>query len=232
MNQLGVFAKYWQPGLVKTRLAATIGAEAASRLHREFLTTILARCGGLVERSVLAFTPPDRRDEFLRIAGDRWQVEPQSDGDLGQRMRAYFESAFSRGAQRVLLIGADSPDLPRAFIRQALSQLAQVPIVLGPADDGGYYLIGMRAPIPDVFSAIEWSSPAVWQQTIARLRTLGCDFAQLPAWYDVDDASTLLRLQVELAQCDQHEPPLMRLLKFVDPICEQLIQDGTNGPLT
>jgi rSAM/selenodomain-associated transferase 1 len=198
MRQLGVFAKYWQPGAVKTRLAASIGHLAAARLHRQCVRTILARAAGLAERRTLMVTPPERLAEFARFAGAAWEVEPQSTGDLGSRMRHYFETSFARGATQVLLIGSDSPTLPVAHLERAFESLARHAVVLGPARDGGYYLVGAAGQPPPIFDGVAWSSDAVWRQTVERLAAARCAFDELPEWYDVDTLDDLQRLRAEL----------------------------------
>lgn len=199
MRQLGIFAKFWSAGEVKTRLAATIGAEAASRLHEVFVRTLLARFGAAADRRVLAFSPPERRREFEAMAAGQWRLESQAAGDLGRRMQAFFENAFAAGAERVVLIGSDSPTLPLGCIEAAFEQLASRPVVLGPAHDGGYYLIGAAREPPPVFDSIAWSQPTVFAETVARLQDAGLDHGLLPAWYDVDTHDDLTRLQAEVS---------------------------------
>lgn len=199
MRQLGIFAKYPQPGRVKTRLAASIGDEPACRLYRAFVETLLARFSDVADRRILAFSPPERRAEFEALAGRCWQLAEQSAGDLGQRMQRYFKDAFERGASRVVLLGSDSPTLPVEYVEQAFELLNKISVVLGPSDDGGYYLIGAAERVPPIFDDIAWSSEAVWEQTTNRLRSLGQDFRELPPWYDVDDEKDLRRLRDELS---------------------------------
>ena len=197
VTQLGVFAKYWQPGKVKTRLAASVGDEAASELYRQFLLTTLTRFAGVAERQVLGFTPPDRRGEFAALAGERWTLWSQGEGDLGVRMRAYFQAALNGGATRVVLIGSDSPSLPIQYAQKAFDLLAEKPVVLGPARDGGYYLLGMAGEVAPVFDDIAWSTSRVWTQTIEQLEHHGIAYHVLPQWYDIDHADDLERLKTQ-----------------------------------
>ena len=198
MRQLGMFAKYWAPGQVKTRLAAAIGAEAAARLHAVFVRTLLARFRATADRRVLAFSPSERRAEFEAILPAAWRLEPQAAGDLGRRMQHYFETALTAGAERVVLIGSDSPTLPAEYIEAAFDQLQSRPVVLGPAHDGGYYLVGAALKLPPIFDAIAWSQPTVFEATIARLQAAGREYGLLPAWHDVDTHDDLVRLKAEL----------------------------------
>lgn len=218
MDQLAMFAKYWEPGRVKTRLAASIGAPAASRLYRRFVLTLVQRFADVGQRRVLAYTPAERRPEFETIATDRWRLAAQAGGDLGQRMQAYFADAFRGGATRVVLIGSDSPNLPVAVVNEAFQRLAQVSVVLGPAEDGGYYLVGAVGCIPPIFAGIRWSSPQVWPQTVDRLRAAGCAYGVLPPWYDVDDLTSLRRMLRDLTRQAPSDGPLGELREEVSRI--------------
>jgi len=218
MNQLGIFAKYWEPGRVKTRLAAAIGDEAASSLHRRFVLTLLSRFEGVGHRRVLAYTPPERRAEFESLVADSWHLATQADGDLGQRMQHYFADAFRCGANRVVLIGSDSPNLPIDFVNDAFQQLDTSPVVLGPADDGGYYLVGAAGGVPPIFRGVQWSSSQVWSQTVRLLRDVGCPYGALPAWYDVDDLPGLQRMYRELGDLERLDEPLRRLREDVTKV--------------
>ncbi len=193
-SELGVFAKFWQPGAVKTRLAASVGNERAAEIYHEFLTTTLARFGHLADRRVIGFTPAERQAEFAQLAGSDWSLRPQADGDLGGRMHTYFEQSFADGVERVVLIGSDSPTLPVEFIEQAFELLAQKQVVLGPTEDGGYYLVGISGSIRPIFEEIPWSTPDVWKTTVAQLNQHSIDYAELPLWYDIDDEEDLKRL--------------------------------------
>jgi len=197
-RQFGVFGKYWEPGRVKTRLAAVVGPESASGLYREFLATLLRRFSGAAERCVLAFTPDDRRNAMRQLAGPTWELTPQEGADLGHRMKRYFESAAAAGFDRVLLIGSDSPTLPAKYVEEAYERLATHGVVLGPSADGGYYLVGIAGPLPPIFDDITWSSPDVWRQTCDRLAEAGGRSHVLPTWYDVDEFTDLERLKAEL----------------------------------
>ena len=210
-----MFAKYWEPGCVKTRLAAAIGDLAASTLYRRFVLTLLQRFAGVGQRRVLAYTPAERRMEFESLAADDWLLAAQADGDLGGRMQDYYADAFRSGATRVVLIGSDSPNLPVDYVNDAFQQLDKYPVVLGPADDGGYYLVGAAGSVPPIFAGIQWSSPRVWSQTVSRLRDADCPYGVLPAWYDVDDLASLRRIYRDMADQEPSDEPLRRLREDV-----------------
>ena len=216
MRCLGLFAKYWQPGRVKSRLAESIGAAPAADLYQTFRATLLGRLAGSADRRVLAYTPAERHDRFHQLLAETmpesWTLEPQPAGDLGARMRRFFDTAFAAGASHVVLIGSDSPNLPIPFVDQAFVALEQSPVVLGPTTDGGYYLVGARDATPPIFDEIAWSSPSVWQQTVDRLDALSITYRSLPRWYDVDDLTDLRRLSDDLSRgADTH--PALKLLR-------------------
>ena len=120
---------------------------------------------------------------------------------------------MGRGIQQFVVIGADSPNVPIEFIEQAFDELSRVPVVLGPSEDGGYYLLGTAGFVPPIFEQIAWGTPAVWSQTTTRLASAQLPFARLPSWYDVDRLTDLRRLLDDLATC--HEPELRELRRRI-----------------
>lgn len=215
-TQLGMFAKYWQPGAVKTRLAASIGNDRAASLHRLFLQTLLHRLQNVASQNVLCFTPANSAAFFRELHLDSWHLQPQAAGDLGTRMRHYFASALSNTEPpRTVLIGSDSPDLPLECVQEALERLREFPVVLGPTTDGGYYLIGLSQMVPPIFDDIPWSTPEVWPLTTARLAAAQIPYHVLPQWYDVDDEAGLNAL---LRQINESEPADHHLLTLKDAI--------------
>ncbi len=206
-THLAIFAKFWQPGAVKTRLAETIGRAAAAAVYRESLRTLLIRFASVAASRELVFTPDDRRPEFRSLALQAWQLEEQGMGDLGQRMARFFERAFASGRSRVVLIGSDSPTVPSSYVDQAFDALEHHAVVLGPSEDGGYYLVGARGDrVPPIFFDMHWSTEQVLPQTIARLQRHNIQYALMPTWYDVDSAADLRRLYDELTQSTAKDP--------------------------
>lgn len=216
MRQLGMFAKYWQAGTVKTRLAAAIGDQAASDIYYGFLRALVRRLGDVADYRIIAYTPQEHRDEFETLAGRDWATEPQAAGDLGQRMANFFATAFRRSPGPVVLIGSDSPTLPTEYIDRAFEALQDVPVVLGPSIDGGYYLIGAVGTVPSVFTGVTWSTDQVYGQTIALLRNAGCRYLTLPAWYDVDDFAALHKLRDELAETPLLDNNVRNVKRLID----------------
>lgn len=191
---LGIFAKRPEPGRVKTRLAAETSPEWAAEVADGFLRETLERVRRLAVRRVLAYAPADAGPWFSALTKNRFDLCPQSDGDLGQRMAAFFAAQFAQGAQRVVLIGTDSPSLPLAYIEQALTDLGGADVVLGPAADGGYYLVGCRGRVPPIFAGVRWGTAHVLGETLARLDA-AWKVAVLPPWYDVDTLADWHMLQ-------------------------------------
>lgn len=184
----GLFAKPPVLGTVKTRLAADVGDEAASDLYTAFVADLLNLHEATGDVRVLGFGGRNlaTSEAWARsVAGDPYQVWAQPDGNLGLRMHAFFEHALALG-DRAVLIGTDSPNLPLAYVEQAFAALEKHDVVLGPASDGGYYLVGQRGSAQDIFGSIEWSSARVFEQTAVTVRRNQAALAVLPVWYDVD----------------------------------------------
>ncbi|GAC1301183.1 MAG: TIGR04282 family arsenosugar biosynthesis glycosyltransferase [Isosphaeraceae bacterium] len=188
---LGTFAQKSEPGRVKTRLAKALGDELAARIHEAMLLDWLdiwdserfLAPGG---RRVVVFDPPDAGPWFDVSVPTSFALQPQSAGDLGARMKSFFEGEFEDGAERVVLVGSDSPTLDPSIVISAFLCLEGRDVVLGPATDGGYYLVGCRPPVPPIFEDMDWSTPEVLSRTIDRLQVTGLSLAILPPWYDID----------------------------------------------
>jgi uncharacterized protein len=184
-EQLILFAKAPRLGAVKSRLAETAGPECALTIYRELVETLLARLHTL--RGVeLRFTPDDARSEIEPWLGEKWFATPQGNGDLGERLTRAFAEAFARGAERVVIIGSDCPEVNAADVRTAFRELREHDLVVGPATDGGYWLIGLRAAHPELFAQVAWSSESVLGQTLAHARSLGLRIQLLRILADID----------------------------------------------
>jgi len=185
-----VFAKDPRPGAVKTRLATALGETGAATLYRDLVertlrTATQAREKGIVGDVIVHGTPSIRTTAFANWERvHRIVLAEQSQGDLGARMRAALEGALQRGG-RALLIGTDAPAIDVAYIAQAADALDSHDAVFGPAEDGGYVLIGLRRPL-DLFGGIAWGQADVMALTRARLRQLGASWFELPTSWDVD----------------------------------------------
>jgi rSAM/selenodomain-associated transferase 1 len=195
---LGIFAKAPRPGQVKTRLAAASSPEWAARVAEAFLLDLLGRLSQLDMPRVLAYSPLEEEEYFRGLAGDAFSLVPQVEGNLGQRMAAFFAGQFHSGADAVVLLGTDSPTVPLAFVEQAFRELERVDVVLGPATDGGYYLLGCARQVPPIFENIAWSASSVLRDTVRCLMDPRWRLAVLPPWYDVDTPNDWQMLQGHL----------------------------------
>ena len=210
---LVVFVKEPRPGAVKTRLAAAVGSEAAAELYRTLAESVLEATTpvpGEYERLVF-FDPPEAR-RALRDWLPGVSLRAQAPGDLGERLADAFARAFGRGATRVAIVGSDAPGVTRETALRALEALAEADVVLGPAQDGGYYLIALRAAHPELVRGIDWSTPAVLPQTLERAAAAGLVVRQLEPLRDVD---TLEDLRAEWPGLERRlaaRPQLLRVL--------------------
>jgi len=191
---LGIFAKWPEPGRVKTRLAIGASPGFAIRVAESFLADTLERLQDFPARRLVAYTPPERELDFIHLIRGRFELTPQGEGDLGRRMADFFRARFSEGSKHVVLLGTDSPTVPIDYIHQAFQKLKDADLVLGPALDGGYYLIGCKTQMPAVFDGITWGQSNVLAETLNRISS-DVRLALLPPWYDVDsvEAWNMLR---------------------------------------
>jgi uncharacterized protein len=188
-HALVVFARAPELGRVKTRVAAELGAHAALSAYRRLADHVMAAVQGGERYSLtVAYTPPDAERQMRQWLGWSVSLTPQAEGDLGDRMQRAIADAISNGAERVVVIGTDCPDVTAATVEEAFARLADADIVLGPATDGGYYLIGMSRLHRSVFDDVPWSSPETLRVTLARVRAAGLSVAQLEERRDIDTA--------------------------------------------
>ena len=182
----------------KSRLAPDVEPAEHEQLRHALFDDTLDRLRP-VQHATLAVVcePPGAVDEIQARVGASIQVIPQRAGDLGTRLHGVADDVTKRGASGVVIVGSDLPDLPPVFVQQAVDSLRRPDdrLVLGPASDGGYYLIGLRTPRTELFRGIDWGTPRVLQQTLQRARELGLEVVTLPEWADVDDGRDLQRLQ-------------------------------------
>lgn len=193
-HALVVLARYPRAGEVKTRLAAAIGAAPTARLYRAFLEDLRRRFADRRTWELCwGFDPPD--SPFAEEIAAPAPAFPQAAGDLGDRMQAALATVFAAGARLAVLIGSDVPHLPLRTVEQAFESLsAGAEVVLAPAEDGGYALIGMRSLRPALFSRVRWGTDSVLRDTIRAAREAGVEPALLPVTYDVDELGGLERL--------------------------------------
>jgi rSAM/selenodomain-associated transferase 1 len=189
-----VFVRAPEPGRVKTRLAAGIGPQAALGVYRRLAEHTLREAAALAGEGVqvrVHHTPADAGDAVRAWLGDGPVYLPQADGDLGTRMEDAFARAFAAGMERVVIVGSDLPDVSAALLRRAFDLLDAHPAVLGPARDGGYYLLGLTRMVGGIFDGIAWSTADVLSSTLARFRAAGIEPAMLEELADVDEVEDL-----------------------------------------
>lgn len=196
-----VFAKAPIPGQVKTRLCPPLTQDEAATVHGSFVLDTLERTKAAVARLSLhadryLACAPSSALAFFKIMEERQGVSllDQEGPDLGARMHRAFETIFERGYHRVVIVGTDVPSLPLEYYKQALELLERHDVVLGPATDGGYYMIGLRKAAPALFLEIPWSTERVLAVTCDKAKGLGLTIGFLPEWRDVDTIEDLRAL--------------------------------------
>ncbi len=208
---LAVFARAPELGRVKTRLCPPLTADEALRLHRALVEDTLDHLGKLkrpdVSRVLLLSRPLLQATDLDVPRG--WTVGIQSAGDLGTKLASFFYGAFRREASRVVVLGSDSPTLPLEVVDDAFEDLARFDVTIGPAADGGYYLVGTRTYLPDLFRGISWGTEDVLRQTTGILERLGRRYHLLVPWYDVDRPRDLERLREEIGYLKRARPDLV-----------------------
>lgn len=215
-----IFAKAPQAGLVKTRMTPPLTENQAALLHQRCLQSVCERVSTLETKLILVFTPDDQREVFQNLISDHiddyW---PQGAGDLGDRLNRAVDRAFSLCADAVILLGADSPTLEIEILHQTIEQLSQHEVVLGPCEDGGYYLLAMSHPQPDLFRDIDWCSDCVADQTLERAAVAKIDVFELQTWYDLDRYGDLALAQRDLStQSTNHLPATKKLQEYIDEL--------------
>jgi len=210
-NALLVIAKQPAPGQTKTRLTPPLTPEQAAALYECFLLDtldLIRRVPGV--QPVIAYLPLEAQAYFAGLASDFEHI-PQSGPDLGARLDNALTAYLSRGYRCVAIMNSDGPTLPLACLVGAFECLAgDADVVLGPADDGGYYLIGLKHPTPRLLREVHMSTSHVAADTLALAAQEGLKVALLPTWYDVDDTESLSRLKAELAGAPEGVAPHTR----------------------
>lgn len=195
-----VMVKAPTPGFTKTRLVPPLTAEEASGAALCFARDTVANARRVASDVLVAYTPSGGREllEPLLPAGLQWAE--QRGRDLGERLEAVVAHADGLGFKPLIITGTDSPTLPASFVETARDALdkGDADVALGPTDDGGYYLVGLRVPAPGLFGGVSWSTPRAYRQTADNAARLGLRLLELPRWYDVDGPSDLARLREEI----------------------------------
>jgi rSAM/selenodomain-associated transferase 1 len=202
-SAVAIMAKAPLPGEVKTRLCPPLSHGAAAQLYQCFLLDKFAQVNALQRATpVVSYSPVDSRSTFEALAPGHFMLIPQHGDDLGARILSTFEQLFDQGYTQVMVIDSDTPTLPVAYLERALGLIAagQHDVVLGPTEDGGYYLIGLRQSYPALFEQMPWSMPEVFLETRRRSAQYCLTVACTDHWYDVDTPDDLTRLAASLEQ--------------------------------
>ena len=214
MRLLMIFLKEPIPGKVKTRLASTVGSEEAARYYKALVEVLLRQLQGLENCRIRFCYAPDDADDAIRFwllpqmnasrgetehvylaptaLGEKYRQEidfrPQGNGDLGDRMKRAFAEGFTDGYEEIAVIGTDCPECGARWINAGFSRMAKETShgMIGPSTDGGYYLLGLKTPCPQLFDHIAWSESSVLEDTLASAKDAGLHLEQLPALTDID----------------------------------------------
>jgi rSAM/selenodomain-associated transferase 1 len=196
-----IFAKAPEPGQVKTRLSPPLTSDQAAGLHEAFVLDVVSAARPVRGVTQWLSCAPSTTHPFFRGLARRFRLRllTQTGETLGERMASALRQALDAGATRVVLIGTDVPTLPASIIRDAFRLLRRADVVLGPACDGGYYLVGVSRRVPPIFDEIPWGRSTVLEATLAQINRLGLRCRLLPFWYDVDTMPSLRLLTAHLA---------------------------------
>lgn len=203
-EKLIIFTRYPEPGKTKTRLIPVLGKAGAANLHGLMAGRTIARALSLQNSRQLSveihYTGGSQQQMQDWLGTDLIYQNQIDGGDLGARMTAAFEKSFDSGVDKAAIIGTDCPDLKAEIVAQAFDELSDRDLVLGPAKDGGYYLIGLRRSIPELFGGINWGTSEVFACTRAIAQNLGLNIAVLPILADIDRPDDLLGLDINILQ--------------------------------
>lgn len=207
-----IMAKQPVPGAVKTRLRPLLPDGDVAALYDAFLRDKIDQVRSLHGAApVIAYTPAESHPFFAELAPD-FRLLPQIGDGLSERLTCMFQQLFDKGHDGVIATDSDSPTLPPENLQAAVDCLAAggADVVLGPSDDGGYYLIGSRQLHRGLFDAMPWSTPQVYEETVDRAGQLGLRVTSLAPWYDVDTPVEFERLRAQMKQLGAAAPPYTR----------------------
>jgi rSAM/selenodomain-associated transferase 1 len=211
MNALIVVAKRPAAGHTKTRLSPPLSPAQAAALYECLLRDTLALMRRVPDvQPVIAYLPHEAESYFAQLAPEFERIVQTGD-DLGARLDHALQHCLALGYERVAIMNSDGPTLPVDCLVEAFDTLSDhIDVVLGPSDDGGYYLIGLKQPAPRLLREVQMSTPHVTADTLALAEAEGLRVKLLPVWYDVDDVASLRRLSEELAAAPEHIAPHTR----------------------
>ena len=203
---VGIMCKTPMPGKSKTRLSPPLRAEECAEISACFIRDLSRTIAALAEPGdacgYAVYTPAGSEEALLRLLPSGFRLLSQVEGDFGERLFHGTRELLAAGHDGAILVNSDSPTLPLAILRDAVDALRRgANVVLSPAADGGYTLIGLSRPHRRLFEDIAWSTSTVYQRTRERAQEIGLPVVDVAAWYDVDDAASLRTLEDEMAGC-------------------------------
>lgn len=205
ISSLIIMAKEPVVGLTKTRLCPPLELDQAANLYEVLLKDTINLVKEIEEIDLaIAVTPPESTDYFNHLAPPDTYLIPVACANIGGCLNQVLDQLLKKGYTQVFALNSDSPSLPPEYIQEAVLRLKTHDLVLGPADDGGYYLIGIKKSLPSLFTNIEWSTDQVLAQTLTQADKLGLSVKLLPSWYDVDTIDEIHRLREELKTLPSH----------------------------
>lgn len=196
-----VMAKVPGFGDVKTRLRPILSEDQCSSLATCFLLDTIANLEASFDNILIAFTPEKALSHLKSLIKSEHKLITQKGNDLGERLKTAIAEAFEMGFAPIIVVGTDSPNMPVDLPAKVLAHLSprENGVVIGPTEDGGYYLIGVSKQIDDLFNGVTWGANSVFDETISKVNEIGnLDLLILPEWFDVDEPDDLLRLNAEL----------------------------------
>lgn len=200
-----IMAKVPIPDQVKTRMIPRLDPMVVSSLYHKFLLDKIEQVKNIAADAFIAYTPETGLAFFRSIVPPGFDLINQVGADLGERLVNISKILFGQGFEKVLLLDSDSPNLPVEYIQKGLEQLDKNDVVLGPCEDGGYYLIGLRECQPLLFQDIPWSTSRVTEFTLEKAQRRGLSVFLLEKWYDVDTIDDLLHLKRDLDSYSLHQ---------------------------
>lgn len=193
-----IFVKYPEPGSVKSRLGVSIGKDQAAQIYSCFVKTLLSNLAEENYKTYIFFSPPEKAKEIKKWLGQEYTFVAQYGNGLGLRMYNAFDHVFGNGAEQAVIIGTDIPLIENKNIIDAFTALKEKDCVIGPAYDGGYYLLGLNSLRAELFALKEYSTDKVFENTMAKAQKLGLNVEVLDRRFDVDTIDDLRMLNQEL----------------------------------
>lgn len=213
---IAIMAKRPDVGRTKTRLTPPLAPQEAVELYEALLRDTIRLVASVeVAQLAIAVTPAEAVGEFRSMAPDAVLV-PVEGSDIGECLSQTLSGLLAEGYPAAIALNSDGPSLPQAYLRRAVGLVQEADVVIGPSADGGYYLIGMKRPHPELFRGVAWSTDRVTAQTLERAASLGLRVAQLPPWYDVDTIADLVCILHELEDLPADALPHTRLLPWIE----------------